>query len=430
MLRKTIAILLSLASLSCAQEPPPLPTDLSDYKLTPAPASSVTLKKGDRLAICGDSITEQKMYSVLVETYLTACLPELGITCRQYGWSGEQASGFLARMDNDVLRFKPTVATSCYGMNDFRYVPFDEAIAGEYRDNQTKIARKFKAAGTRYVIGSSGIIDSVPDWVKSAKGTKKELNLALSRFRNIALEVARSEGVGFADVYSPALNADFEAKKNFGAAFQVSGKDGVHPGWAGHAIMAYAFLKSLGVDGDLGSITFDSAAGTATATGGHEILSTANGKITVRSTRLPFAPGPGPADSDASLRAGMTLVPFDAELNRFLLKISNPKAESYKVTWGAESKTFTAADFKNGINLAAEFHNNPLVAPFQAIQSAVTAKQAFETKQIKTLVHGDAGKADMEGTFERTEEERAKLMEKLKETIRPAEHSIGIEPAS
>jgi hypothetical protein len=126
----------------------------------------------------------------------------------------------------------------------------------------------------------------------------------------------------------------------------------------------------------------------------------------------------------------MTLVPFDAELNRFLLKISNPKAESYKVTWGAESKTFTAADFKNGINLAAEFHNNPLVAPFQAIQSAVTAKQAFETKQIKTLVHGDAGKADMEGTFERTEEERAKLMEKLKETIRPAEHSIGIEPAS
>jgi len=430
MIRKTFALLLSLASVSCAKEPSPLPADLSAYRLAPAPASTVTLRKGDRLALCGDSITEQKMYSVLVETYLTACLPELGITCRQYGWSGEQAGGFLARMDNDVLRFKPTVATSCYGMNDFRYVPFDEEIAAAYRDNQTKIAGKFKAAGTRYVIGSSGIIDSVPHWVKTAKGTKQELNQTLSQFRNIALQVAQAEGVGFADVYGSALRADFEAKKKFGEGFQVSGKDGVHPGWAGHAIMAYAFLKALGVDGDLGSITYDGAAGTATASGGHEILSATDGKITLRSHRLPFAPGPGAADSDASLRAGMALVPFDAELNRFLLKVPNPTAQGYKVTWGAESKTFAAADLQHGVNLAAEFHDNPLVAPFQKIQAAVAAKQAFETKQIKSLVHGKEGKADMEGTFERTEKERALLVEKLAETVRPAEHTIMIEPVS
>src|SRR6187431_1299301 len=91
----------------------------------PQPAG-LLLKKGDRLAICGDSITEQKMYSLLMEAYLTACLPELEVTCRQYGWSGEQAGGFLARMKNDVLRFKPTIATTCYGMNDHRYQPYKE----------------------------------------------------------------------------------------------------------------------------------------------------------------------------------------------------------------------------------------------------------------------------------------------------------------
>ena len=47
------------------------------------------LREGDRLAICGDSITEQKMYSRLLETYLTACVPQLHVTVRQLGWSVE-----------------------------------------------------------------------------------------------------------------------------------------------------------------------------------------------------------------------------------------------------------------------------------------------------------------------------------------------------
>jgi hypothetical protein len=73
----------------------------------------LALKQGDRLAICGDSITEQKMYSRIMEDYLTMCVPDLNITVRQYGWSGERAPGFLARMTNDCLRFKPTIATTC-----------------------------------------------------------------------------------------------------------------------------------------------------------------------------------------------------------------------------------------------------------------------------------------------------------------------------
>src|SRR3974390_1895398 len=57
---------------------------------TPQPAG-LMLKKGDRLAICGDSITEQKRYSRIMEDYLTMCVPELKISVRQYGWSGEKA---------------------------------------------------------------------------------------------------------------------------------------------------------------------------------------------------------------------------------------------------------------------------------------------------------------------------------------------------
>src|SRR5580698_1771864 len=58
----------------------------------PQPKGPV-LRPGARLAICGDSITEQRRYSRIMETYLTVALPELSINTRQYGWSGEQASG-------------------------------------------------------------------------------------------------------------------------------------------------------------------------------------------------------------------------------------------------------------------------------------------------------------------------------------------------
>ena len=54
------------------------------------------------------------------------CVPDLHITARQFGWSGETAEGFRQRMTNDCLLFKPTVATTCYGMNDYRYRPYDE----------------------------------------------------------------------------------------------------------------------------------------------------------------------------------------------------------------------------------------------------------------------------------------------------------------
>lgn len=425
---RTIWILpLVFALRLSARELAPLPAELSVYVLLPAPQTSAPLlNKGDRLAICGDSITEQKLYSALLETYLTACLPELEITCRQYGWSGEQAGGFFNRMGNDVLRFQPTIATTCYGMNDFRYLPYDGAIAAEYRKNQTAVIDAFAKNGCHVVLGSSGIIDSVPHWVKSASGTQQELNLSLSKFRNIDVEIATAKGTAFADIYQPMLLADYSAKKQYGPDFKVAGKDGVHPGWAGQIIMVYGFLKGLGVTGDLGSVSYDEATGKASATNGHEVLTTENGRITLRSTRLPFCPGPGATDKDDSIRAGLALVPFDDELNRFTFRIPSPKAASYTITWGDQSRTYPAKELETGVNLAKDFDNNPLVPAFKKIWDAVSKKQAYETRQIKELAHGLEGAADMDATFALTEKARAPLAKAIRDAKIPTQHVITV----
>lgn len=408
-----------------AREDSPLPPALSAYVLEAAPQTTApVLRKGDRLAICGDSITEQKRYSLIIETYLTACRPELEITCRQYGWNGENAGGFLKRIESDVLRFQPTVATTCHGMNDFRYQPYDQEIAGEYRKNQTAIINAFQAIGCRVVLGSPGIIDSVPHWVKNASGTQEQLNLTLSRFRNIGVEVARETGVGFADIYQPMLLADYEAKKRYGPDFKVAGKDGVHPDWAGHLVMAYGFLKGLDLDGNLGSVTYHESTGIATAASGHEVLACADGKFTILSRRLPFSPGPGAIDRDDSLRAGLGLVPFDDELNRFIFKIESPKSASYTVQWGEQKREYTSAELTRGVNLAKDFDNHPLVPAFAKIWDAVGKKQEYETRQIKMLVHGPEGAADREATFALTEKARAKLEQAVLAARQAVEHQI------
>jgi lysophospholipase L1-like esterase len=419
---------------------------LDEYKLTPAPPTThLLLKKGDRLAICGDSITEQKMYSRIIEDYLTMCTPELKVTVRQFGWSGEHAPEFLRRMTNDCLRFNPTIATTCYGMNDCNYTPYNDAIGDLYRTNQAQIVESFKAHGVRVVLGSAGCVGKVPFWAawrvaKDTNETTENLNLNLGTLRNIDVEIAGAEGVAFADVFQPMLAATLAMQAKYGTNYAVSGHDGVHPGWAGHTIMAYAFLKGLGLKGDIGTFTVNLANFKIRVSPGHKVISAKDGAYEITSSRYPFCPCEPAALStvnyptcenddptrDNSIRSGMTLVPFNRDLNRFMLVARNGQAQSYKVTWGDQSKSFTAQQLADGINLATEFPENPFSAAFAKVDAAVAVKQAYETKQIKEAFRSPAAKADMEGVVADTEKTRQPLADAIAQAFEPVTYTLTI----
>lgn len=402
-------------------------------KLNPRKAPEpgpLMLQKGDRLAIVGDSITEQRMYSRLIETYLTACMPELEITARQFGWSGEKTDGFLRRMDNDCLRFDPTVVTLSYGMNDARYRPFDVTNGKWYEDHYSAIVQKLKSAGARVVVGSPGCSGKLATWVSSRSGTLDEHNQHLCALRDIAMTVADREEVAFADVFWPMYKARVFAPgrypgKDGSRLYEIAGRDGIHPNWAGHLIMAYAYLRALGLDGDLGSIEVNVDSGQAIGLGGHEVNSFADGDLLITSHRYPFC-ADGPADRDDSVRSGMTFVPFDQELNRFVLKVKGLKG-LMTVTWGGESRTFKPDQLSQGINLAAEFKRNPFCGAFERVEQAVAKKQEYETYQIKRMFHGKAGKANMEQTVKDTERERTPLANAVRAAVRPVQHVIRLE---
>jgi len=409
------------------------------------PPGGLLLKKGDRLAICGDSITEQRMYSRLIEDYLTACMPELNVSVRQFGWGGERADGFLARMTNDCLRFQPTVATTCYGMNDHEYRPYEPSVGDAYRKYSTAIVESFREHGVRVVLGSPGCVGNRSWWQPGA--TTEALNLSLCQLRNIDTEIARTEQVRFADVFWPMLNASYAAAEKYGTNYKVSGGDGVHPGWAGHAIMAYAFLKGLGVDGQIADFNLDLADNSLKVSDGHKLLSSKNGVFTIRSSRYPFCPaapmgmaanwyptiGLNSITNSDSIRSGMTFVPFNQDLNRFMLTVKNTKAEKYRVNWGDQSQVFTAEELNKGINLAAEFENNPFSTRFAMIDAAVSNKQEFETREVKYLFRVPGDKVTMKQIAEQTdkvfkdvEREHAALEEAVHVACIPVTYSLSV----
>ena len=124
--------------------------------------------------------------------------------------------------------------------------------------------------------------------------------------------------------------------------------------------------------------------------------------------------------------AAAALIPFHETLNRFTLVLTNATAPNYTVTWGGVTKSWPKAALEKGINLAAEFPDNPFCAPFEKVSKAVFAKQDYETRQIKTLFHGPEGRADMEMTAALTEKARAPLADAVAKSVVPVEHVLVV----
>jgi lysophospholipase L1-like esterase len=404
-----------------------------------AEATQPILRPDDRLAICGDSITEQRVYSAFIEDYLLMCQPAPRLTAVQFGWGGETSWQFLPRIEHDVLPFKPTIATIFYGMNDGGYAALTAEREGKFREAMRGAVRKFKDAGVRVVVASPGCVDTHYFDKRYTPGHHVVYNKTLATLRDDAREIASAEDCPFADVYDVMFDVQAKAKARYGAEYPLAGPDGFHPVANGHLVIAYALLKAMGCDGDLGTIAFDAATGKATASGsGHEIVSAHDGAITIRSSRYPFCfygdpAGPKEPRSPYSTKGILDFLPFNQDLNRFRLVVTGLKSDKAKVTWGAETKKFSAADLAAGINLAAEFLDNPFSEPFKKVEGAVRAQQDFETPMVRNLVNGVRQLLPDERTaygqlVSAAMAKDAALADAAAKAVVPVTHTIKVEP--
>jgi len=400
-----------------------------------APAQDAPrLQKGDFVAICGDSITEERIYSVYIEDYLLMCQPAANLRTLQAGWDGEQAPGFELLMEYDVLTLGPNVATTCYGMNDGGYSPMTAEKGQRYRESQRAIVKQFKENGVRFiVVGSPGCVDS--DTFNKNPADAAMYNKTLAEMRDIARDVAKEENVVFANVYDPMMDVMAKTKAKYGRSYHLAGVHGVHPDLNGHLVMAYAFLKAMGCDGNIGTITVDMGSGRARGTAGHKILSAASGVIEVESSRYPFCFFGDPA-KPKSTRGVIEFLPFNDELNRFVLVVKNIREDAEcKVTWGEAARQYAGVELAKGINLAADFLDNPFSEPFRHSEEVIAKQQVFETTLTRRLLHHIPDylryvpdtKEDFDNVIQKLCQKDKEMAAASSASVAPVRHSIKIE---
>jgi len=395
--------------------------------ITPLRADLV-LKPNDVLAFCGD----QNIYTVYMEDYLLMCQPVEGLRFVQLGHGSEKVSDFLLRIKTDVLPFQPTVVTTCYGMSDGNLRPMTPVLSGIFKDSTQEMITKLKADGVRQIILGS------PDCVDSRtfkRNSPDAVNQMLDALGGITQDLAQKNGLVFADVHKPMMDVMAKAQAAYGEKYAFMGGEGFAPGPAGHIVMAYAFLKALGCDGAIGTITVDLGANQATGTPGQKVVSFENGTATVESTRYPFCfqgDPDKPADTTASV---LKFFPFNDNLNRYVLIVKGIKGTRAKITWGTESKEFAAAGLEKGINLAAEFLVNPFTDQVSKVDAAVQAQQALESTLVLKFLHNMANlKAMVPAETDSIDKiaaggmkEDTALFNAAKELVVPIQHTIKIE---
>ncbi len=224
------------SSLSNITSPTSAQADIDTPK-----ASELILKQGDRIVWFGDSITAAMAYARYVEDFFLLRRPDLQMSYVNAGIGGHSAWNGLERIDRDVLAYQPNVVFINFGMNDAGY--FDNSSHANFFPNMDSIIARLKAAGVRKIVW----IDPSPiDLVGVAGGNKlyaRQKNLEKYTY---AMHQRPSDPDVIIINWQGPLK---QTLKNLGAGSSLRLiSDRIHPGPAGHAIMATQILRGIGAD--------------------------------------------------------------------------------------------------------------------------------------------------------------------------------------
>ena len=208
---------------------------------------SFAIREGDRIVFYGDSITDQRLYTTFVETYIVTRFPLMNVGFVHSGWGGDRVSGggggpIDLRLERDVFAYKPTVVTIMLGMNDASYQPFKQAIFDAYAQGYQHMVKSLKShlRDVRLTL----IIPSPFDDVTRSPNFEGGYNQVLLRYGDFVNALAQKEGATVADLNTSVVQALKKAFAKDPTASQYLIHDRVHPGPAGQLLMAAALLKA------------------------------------------------------------------------------------------------------------------------------------------------------------------------------------------
>ncbi len=314
------------------------------------------LKDGDKVVFYGDSITDQRLYTVFTEAYILTRFPQLKVRFVNAGWGGDRVSGgsggpIAVRLQRDAIANQPTVMTIMLGMNDGGYRAYDDAIFKQYASGYENIVKTMQGAIPNLRI--TAIIPSPYDDVTRAPMFAGGYNDVLLRYGRYLRELAAKTGLNVADLNTGVVEALRKANTKDPALAEKIIPDRVHPAAAGHALMAEGLLKSWNMPAIVTDVEIDANTSTASRAMNTEVTSIQQAAGSLSWTQTDAAL-PLPIDwTDQTLAFAIHSSDFVTALDEQPLRVKNLKPGKYGLKIdGDEVGAFTGAELAKGINLA------------------------------------------------------------------------------
>jgi lysophospholipase L1-like esterase len=313
------------------------------------------IKDGDRVVFYGDSITDQRLYTTFVETYVVTRFPAWQVTFVHSGWGGDRVTGggggpIDRRLQRDVFAYKPTVVTVMLGMNDASYQPFKQQIFDVYAGGYQHLVESLKAhlPGVRITLIQPSPFDDVTRKPRFEGG----YNQVLTRYGEFVKSLGAKEGALVADLNTPVVAALKKAMTIDSTGAQDLIRDRIHPGPAGQLLMAEALLKAWNAPAVVSEVELDAASGRVTKAENAQVdVTQHDGPLFWRQQDGAL---PMPIDLGNSVIAlAVKASDVEEDLNRQTLKVSGLSEPRYTLRIDDEDITdLTKDELAGGVNLA------------------------------------------------------------------------------
>lgn len=317
------------------------------------------LKNGDRVVFYGDSITDQRLYTTFVETYVVTRFPKLDATFIHSGWGGDRVSGgktsgdIDTRLSRDVYAYKPTVMTIMLGMNDGRYRAFDQELFDTYRNGLASIVDKARRElpGLRLTLIRPSPYDEVTRGPSDR--APSGYNDVMIRFGEAVKTIAEANRQTVVDFNAPITEMLTKAKAANAALAEKIIPDRVHPQAAGHLIMASQLLGAWNAPALVTDVVIDASSRKVLRSENTGVTALTFSADTLSWSQLDAAL-PLPVDmTDTVIALAVRSSDVVEKLNRQPLRVTGLAEGNYELFIdGQRAGGFTAGQLAAGINLA------------------------------------------------------------------------------
>jgi lysophospholipase L1-like esterase len=312
--------------------------------LTVAPAAPL-LERGQRLVFLGDSITQQQIYTRYVMNYFALRYPDLQVTFRNAGISGDDAEGGIMRLTDDVLGAKPNLVSICFGMNDARYGEFAQQPYDLYVAAMTILVIELKQDEVKPVLLTPGCVD--PDRVNWMDGNM--YNGVLRRYADAVEEIAAQREVPVYDIHTLMLDVQKRAKAADPKFTMIP--DSIHPDPPGQLLMAYGLIVALDAETPASGLVIELPSETITP----DRCDVDDLVVTDEAISFLRRDQALPAFFDPEALTILAYAPELKDLNRYPLKVTGLAPGKWLLTVeGEDVGAFTADELAAGVDLGTQ----------------------------------------------------------------------------